>query len=390
MNVLSLIITFSIAFIVIIFYNPTLVKGQIDSKLFEEKRMYLKFEFPSTWTALGIYEPSEKADCSQELCLIIFHPPENELESDASLTIVTTPPSESEGITSVLDYAKDQYLKQLNPTYLNDNQTIIDNHTAIQIQYLQYGDDPSLLILTKHNDLFYYIIYSSDDLENDFEMKQKVFNLYLDDVKKILNSIRFEGNYTSEKIPDEIVPYFTNMAISKERGFPTFVNSTQIDEYEFQSNMRTLESMADNNLIDKQLLETIKSGIENGAIDKKYIIDIFNRNFSTADIAEITPDSIIESTSDSLTITSQTSYIDSLDFYHVVGEVQYNSVMPVDFVQIIGTFYDKDGNVVGTATTYTNPSTLDSGDTAPFDLILTSSSVPMHEISNYKLSVTSQ
>jgi hypothetical protein len=72
-------------------------------------------------------------------------------------------------------------------------------------------------------------------------------------------------------------------------------------------------------------------------------------------------------------------------YFHVVGEVENNTPSTAQFVQITGTFYDINNAVVGTQFTYTNPSDISSGATAPFDLILTSASVPASLIDHYKL-----
>jgi len=92
----------------------------------------------------------------------------------------------------------------------------------------------------------------------------------------------------------------------------------------------------------------------------------------------------------SLKILSQTHYIDSVDAYHVVGEVENNSSKTASYVEIIGTFYDANGTVVGTSFTFTEPHDLASGAKAPFDLILISASVPINQIKHYSLQLNSQ
>ena len=103
----------------------------------------------------------------------------------------------------------------------------------------------------------------------------------------------------------------------------------------------------------------------------------------------IIPDSI-NAQSNTIEIKSHSSYIDLGDSFHVVGEVQNNKSTPVNFVELIGTFYDSSGNVVGTTITYTTPSTINPNETAPFDLILMSASIPTQEINSYKLTLTYQ
>ena len=60
------------------------------------------------------------------------------------------------------------------------------------------------------------------------------------------------------------------------------------------------------------------------------------------------------------------------------------------FVKVVGTFYDGNGQVVATDYTYTNPSDIAAGDKDPFEIILTSSSVPNSQIDHYNLVASSQ
>lgn len=87
-------------------------------------------------------------------------------------------------------------------------------------------------------------------------------------------------------------------------------------------------------------------------------------------------------------ITSSSDFIDSAGYLHVVGEVENISIDDANFVKIIGTFYDRNNRVVGTENVYANPSTIGPGQSAPFELILISSSVPHSLIDHYKLSIT--
>ncbi len=54
--------------------------------------------------------------------------------------------------------------------------------------------------------------------------------------------------------------------------------------------------------------------------------------------------------------------------YKMVGEIKNKSDEDVSFVKIIVTFYDKNGIVIGTDYTYTDPSDINSGRTAPYSL----------------------
>lgn len=75
---------------------------------------------------------------------------------------------------------------------------------------------------------------------------------------------------------------------------------------------------------------------------------------------------------------------------HKVGEMQNNSPTSAQFVQVTGTFYDNNNQVVGTQFTYTNPSDIGSGQKAPFDLTLLSASIPVSQIDHYNLAASSQ
>ena len=92
----------------------------------------------------------------------------------------------------------------------------------------------------------------------------------------------------------------------------------------------------------------------------------------------------------SITILSHNSFVDSVGYFHVVGEVENNTPTTAEFVQITGTFYDINDAVVGTQFTYTNPSDISSGAKARFDLVLMSASVPASLIDHYKLSASYQ
>jgi Periplasmic copper-binding protein (NosD) len=103
--------------------------------------------------------------------------------------------------------------------------------------------------------------------------------------------------------------------------------------------------------------------------------------------AQQKPGSVSNNSNNTLKILSHNSFIDSAGYFHVVGEVENVSPNNVESVKVIGTFYDADSKVVGTDFTFTNPTKLSAGDKAPFELILTSASIPVKEIDNYRLSL---
>ncbi|MDX1813474.1 MAG: FxLYD domain-containing protein, partial [Candidatus Bathyarchaeia archaeon] len=71
-----------------------------------------------------------------------------------------------------------------------------------------------------------------------------------------------------------------------------------------------------------------------------------------------------------LTILSYTSSVDSSGYPRIVGEVKNYGATQATFVNVVCTFYDSSGTVIGKADAYTNPSTINAGDTAPFELSL--------------------
>ena len=97
-----------------------------------------------------------------------------------------------------------------------------------------------------------------------------------------------------------------------------------------------------------------------------------------------------ENSPNGLQILSHNSFTDSIGYLHVVGEVQNNNPTVAQYVEIIGTFYDSNNQVVATDFTYTNPTDIGSGQKAPFDLTLTSASIPVSQIDHYELQTSYQ
>lgn len=70
-----------------------------------------------------------------------------------------------------------------------------------------------------------------------------------------------------------------------------------------------------------------------------------------------------------LEIVSHKSYIDSLGWYHIVGEVQNNASAPMKYVEVMAKLYDATATVIGTKLTFTAPDVIFPGGSAPFDII---------------------
>ncbi|NQE53084.1 hypothetical protein C5S29_05785 [ANME-1 cluster archaeon GoMg3.2] len=69
-----------------------------------------------------------------------------------------------------------------------------------------------------------------------------------------------------------------------------------------------------------------------------------------------------------LVILSHSDRIDSMGYHKIVGEVKNNGVSASSYVKLVSTYYDAKGEVIGTDFTYTDPSDIDAGDSAPFEL----------------------
>ena len=117
------------------------------------------------------------------------------------------------------------------------------------------------------------------------------------------------------------------------------------------------------------------------------------RDFNTNSQAEF--DVILASSSGSMPsqgrvvkALSSNSFIDSIGYLHVVGEIENGTPNSVSYVKAIATFYDKRNNVVATDFSYTNPTDLGPGDKAPFEIILTSASIPISQIDHQSIIVS--
>jgi hypothetical protein len=233
----------------------------------------------------------------------------------------------------LLEYVKyvyeDTISKNADLVFINDNQTTLKdgNITAIQMEIENKADTmigQNLIdIFIKGPNSFYTIIFSADKNEQQYSK-------YLDDFKKMLNSLEFvSANETKKKQP-----------------------SFMLDTNE-SNDSSPIQNLANENVLDgkQQLSESLDSNNKIG-------------------------------------ITSHNSYINSIGHLHVIGEVENNSPLIAEFVKIIGTFYDDNRNVVGTSSTYADPTDIDSGEKAPFDLILSDSTIPVEQIKEYRLTIS--
>jgi len=72
----------------------------------------------------------------------------------------------------------------------------------------------------------------------------------------------------------------------------------------------------------------------------------------------------------SLEILSHNSFVDIINYKHVVGEVRNIAGSTATYVKVAVTFYDSAGHVVATSFTFSSPSDIDAGQKAPFEVLL--------------------
>ena len=83
-------------------------------------------------------------------------------------------------------------------------------------------------------------------------------------------------------------------------------------------------------------------------------------------------------------ILSSNSFFDHNQFspgFHIVGEIQNNSTHIDTSVQVAVTLYDNNNQTVGTANTYTTPSTILPGKKSPFEIIVNQNNVKDGDLS---------
>jgi hypothetical protein len=79
--------------------------------------------------------------------------------------------------------------------------------------------------------------------------------------------------------------------------------------------------------------------------------------------------------------------------YHIVGEVQNNGTRTAKFVQVSATLYDSNNKVIGTDFSFTNPSDIEPGQKAPFEVTVGTDKVMGGDLSiidHYAVQVSGQ
>jgi hypothetical protein len=94
-----------------------------------------------------------------------------------------------------------------------------------------------------------------------------------------------------------------------------------------------------------------------------------------------------EEPSGTVSIISNSSYIDSSGSLHIDGEVYMTYTEYSKRSSSQCSIYDTIGNVVGSTRAFTDPEDLPSGENATFNVLLTSASIPIADIEHYDLVV---
>jgi hypothetical protein len=89
----------------------------------------------------------------------------------------------------------------------------------------------------------------------------------------------------------------------------------------------------------------------------------------------------------SLKLSVGDSHLDDIGYYHIVGKVTNQGSGIATFVKVSGAFYNSSNTVVAADFTYTDPQDLDSGQTAPFEIIVNAPTA--NEITSASLNVDS-
>jgi hypothetical protein len=102
--------------------------------------------------------------------------------------------------------------------------------------------------------------------------------------------------------------------------------------------------------------------------------------------------SIDPSSSDSLSVLSHRISTDEIlddPTMDIDGEIQNNGMVSLDFVRATVTFYDATNSILGSDFAYTEPTTLEPGQTAPFRITVGfGDNLPVDQISSIKLHIS--
>jgi hypothetical protein len=85
-----------------------------------------------------------------------------------------------------------------------------------------------------------------------------------------------------------------------------------------------------------------------------------------------------------LYITNTSMHKDVLNDIVITGEIKNRGTSTADFVELIATFYNINNQTVGNENTFTNPTTLQPGQAAPFKMYLSPNDMPLDQIKSVK------
>ena len=86
-------------------------------------------------------------------------------------------------------------------------------------------------------------------------------------------------------------------------------------------------------------------------------------------------------------VISTSDYVDSIGFYHIIGEIENDSGRLQQLVEITATLYDTQNNVVGRPIGYAFIDVMRQGEKSAFHLIFTDSA-QVAKIASYKISIS--
>lgn len=92
----------------------------------------------------------------------------------------------------------------------------------------------------------------------------------------------------------------------------------------------------------------------------------------------------------SLKVNVDNSHLHDIGAYHIVGEVTNHGSQKATFVKVSAAFYNSSNVVVAADLTYTDPKDLGPGQTAPFEIVVTSVPITSNKITSASLNVNSE
>lgn len=92
-------------------------------------------------------------------------------------------------------------------------------------------------------------------------------------------------------------------------------------------------------------------------------------------------------TNETIKFTSTNGYVDSIGTMHLVGELFNRGQELAKFVEVIASLYNPSGQIAGTNSAYTNPSTITPGMSAPFEIMIFKDTFSNNVVSSAKLHV---